>query len=289
MDAPNNVEITLDYMLSLKIFIESEYNGSIVIIIKKIYNFLKELNKTDLEIKNAINLLYSSIDPSRLDNVNYVIDRIIATNNQIIGSNNPTQFENIIDPYTSNFTNPTLFFNMFETNINNLLNNNNSTFYNIINNYNNVDNANNNTNNDIEDTDDSDDIDNNTNDNTIPTLIPINYNIVAPELFYFINNAINNIVPQIEQINSNVTTTEILNQKTIIKKYVEFDNKIKEKYKTCTFCLDDYNNDANIRQLKCEHIFHPHCIDPWVLNEDYKCPVCRDDSLIPVLSSEPNT
>ena len=256
-------------------FIELEYGSSIVFLIRKIYNFLKNINKTDVEIKNAINLLYNSIDPLQIDNVNYIIDRIISQNNNmmhiitenLINNMNTTNqtIVNNIDPFIDDFIHPTNIINMIGTNINYIINNNNTNI-NAVNENNNQDDAN----------------DNNNPIDTMPLLIPIGYNIY-PNLYSFFSNSFN-ILP-FEPINNNITTQDILDTNTIIKKYNELDNNIKEKYKTCTFCLDDYNNDSNIRQLKCEHLFHINCIDPWVLNEDFKCPVCRDTSLDPQLES----
>ena len=76
-----------------------------------------------------------------------------------------------------------------------------------------------------------------------------------------------------------ITTETILNENSILKNFNEYSTDIKEQSKTCIFCLDDYNDQSIIRELKCGHLFHKDCIDPWVLNENYKCPICRDESL----------
>jgi hypothetical protein len=39
----------------------------------------------------------------------------------------------------------------------------------------------------------------------------------------------------------------------------------------------DYLPTDEIRHIKCNHIFHKECIDPWLLNENHKCPVCREE------------
>jgi hypothetical protein len=57
------------------------------------------------------------------------------------------------------------------------------------------------------------------------------------------------------------------------------DEKIdKEKHKTCSICLEDFDDESKLRLLKCEHSFHTECIDKWLTDCNYKCPVCRDDS-----------
>lgn len=47
--------------------------------------------------------------------------------------------------------------------------------------------------------------------------------------------------------------------------------------KQCTVCQDDYQDDDDVRILPCGHIFHKDCIDTWLLNYNYKCPVCRKE------------
>ena len=44
----------------------------------------------------------------------------------------------------------------------------------------------------------------------------------------------------------------------------------------CSVCWDDFKLDEDVRQLKCEHIFHQDCIIPW-LELHNTCPVCRKE------------
>jgi hypothetical protein len=60
-----------------------------------------------------------------------------------------------------------------------------------------------------------------------------------------------------------------------VSSYIDLD---KDKYKTCSICLDDYTDECKLRILKCEHGFHVDCIDKWLTDCNYKCPICRDDS-----------
>lgn len=48
---------------------------------------------------------------------------------------------------------------------------------------------------------------------------------------------------------------------------------------TCPICLDEFKIDDQIRKLKCEHVFHAICIDPWLLEKSAKCPMCKYDLL----------
>lgn len=49
----------------------------------------------------------------------------------------------------------------------------------------------------------------------------------------------------------------------------------------CTICLEKFANqeeECNIVQMpQCIHIFHNECIKPWLLENSYKCPVCRQE------------
>ncbi|EER29255.1 C3HC4 type (RING finger) zinc finger containing protein [Coccidioides posadasii C735 delta SOWgp] len=45
---------------------------------------------------------------------------------------------------------------------------------------------------------------------------------------------------------------------------------------TCPICLDDYvSGESIIRELPCQHIFHPECIDAFLLQNSSLCPVCK--------------
>ena len=72
----------------------------------------------------------------------------------------------------------------------------------------------------------------------------------------------------------NVINSEELS-KLPIKTLEEVDN---EKHKTCPICLDNFDKESQLRILNCDHSFHQCCIDKWLTNCDYKCPVCRDDT-----------
>ncbi|KAL8942207.1 MAG: hypothetical protein Q9216_001783 [Gyalolechia sp. 2 TL-2023] len=45
---------------------------------------------------------------------------------------------------------------------------------------------------------------------------------------------------------------------------------------TCPICLDDFiPNTTTVRSLPCHHIYHPECIDPFLLRNSSLCPVCK--------------
>ncbi|KAK2801596.1 hypothetical protein FQN50_007657 [Emmonsiellopsis sp. PD_5] len=49
---------------------------------------------------------------------------------------------------------------------------------------------------------------------------------------------------------------------------------------TCPICLDDYvSGETTVRELPCQHIFHPECIDNFLLQSSSLCPVCKKSTL----------
>ncbi|RWR84102.1 LOW QUALITY PROTEIN: E3 ubiquitin-protein ligase ATL6-like protein [Cinnamomum micranthum f. kanehirae] len=53
----------------------------------------------------------------------------------------------------------------------------------------------------------------------------------------------------------------------------------------CAVCLNEFEDDENLRLLpKCSHVFHPHCIDSWLVSHT-TCPVCRSD----LVAADPDT
>lgn len=48
----------------------------------------------------------------------------------------------------------------------------------------------------------------------------------------------------------------------------------------CAICLCKIDEDDEIRELRCDHLFHKVCLDRWVGYRRSTCPICRS-SLIP--------
>ena len=59
--------------------------------------------------------------------------------------------------------------------------------------------------------------------------------------------------------------------------YQNLSDEIKSFNDACSICKMEYLPTDEIRHVKCNHIFHKECIDPWLLNENHKCPVCREE------------
>lgn len=55
---------------------------------------------------------------------------------------------------------------------------------------------------------------------------------------------------------------------------------------TCPICLEDFiPRETTVRSLPCHHIYHPACIDPFLLDNSSLCPVCKAQ----VVAQEQNT
>jgi hypothetical protein len=42
---------------------------------------------------------------------------------------------------------------------------------------------------------------------------------------------------------------------------------------SCSVCTDDFVESEKVRILPCGHIYHQHCIDPWLLERSGTCPM----------------
>ncbi|CAK7198932.1 hypothetical protein SEUCBS139899_001600 [Sporothrix eucalyptigena] len=45
----------------------------------------------------------------------------------------------------------------------------------------------------------------------------------------------------------------------------------------CSICTEDFAVGEDVRVLPCNHKYHPHCVDPWLVNVSGTCPLCRLD------------
>lgn len=60
------------------------------------------------------------------------------------------------------------------------------------------------------------------------------------------------------------------------------ENNLMFSQSTCAICLSDYVPlSTNVRELPCGHIFHPECIDTFLLQTSSRCPLCKESSLPP--------
>lgn len=59
-------------------------------------------------------------------------------------------------------------------------------------------------------------------------------------------------------------------------------NNVTFSQPTCPICIDDFEpNETKVRELPCRHIFHPDCIDTFLLRNSSLCPMCKQSVLPP--------
>ncbi|XP_061869203.1 E3 ubiquitin-protein ligase RNF128-like [Colius striatus] len=54
------------------------------------------------------------------------------------------------------------------------------------------------------------------------------------------------------------------------------DKELGPEGEICVVCLEPFQPKEVVRVLTCKHLFHQHCIDPWLL-EHATCPLCKWD------------
>jgi len=50
---------------------------------------------------------------------------------------------------------------------------------------------------------------------------------------------------------------------------------------TCAICIDNLEDDDDVRGLTCGHAFHAACLDPWLTSRRACCPLCKADYYVP--------
>lgn len=69
---------------------------------------------------------------------------------------------------------------------------------------------------------------------------------------------------------------EMLNSFATVKFDKEKSKSLDPELKKCAICMEDFEDQEEIKFLLCTHRFHSQCIDPW-LEKHTTCPVCKKD------------
>ncbi|ORY51290.1 hypothetical protein BCR33DRAFT_712388 [Rhizoclosmatium globosum] len=60
-----------------------------------------------------------------------------------------------------------------------------------------------------------------------------------------------------------------------LKIWCEQDQILLADHSTCSICLDEFLLGDSIRLLHCNHWFHTHCVDAWLVQRSPTCPLCK--------------
>ncbi|XP_047197894.1 RING finger protein 150a [Hippoglossus stenolepis] len=52
------------------------------------------------------------------------------------------------------------------------------------------------------------------------------------------------------------------------------DKETESDFDNCAVCIEGYRPNDVVRVLPCRHVFHKHCVDPWLLDHR-TCPMCK--------------
>jgi E3 ubiquitin-protein ligase RNF13 len=50
-----------------------------------------------------------------------------------------------------------------------------------------------------------------------------------------------------------------------------------EQLDSCVICVEDFEVGKKVKELPCQHIFHPRCINKWLSDHSTVCPLCKKD------------
>lgn len=54
----------------------------------------------------------------------------------------------------------------------------------------------------------------------------------------------------------------------------------------CAVCLCRIDEGDDVRELRCDHLFHQVCLDRWVVHGHVTCPLCRNILKPPMFAAE---
>jgi Ring finger domain len=63
----------------------------------------------------------------------------------------------------------------------------------------------------------------------------------------------------------------VLKSLTITRFHSE--EKVEYEQENCSICLCNFENNQQMKTLPCKHVFHPKCVDAWLI-EHLSCPLC---------------
>ena len=288
-----------DELFALRILFQDEYDNESDIIRELNYELIQR--ETSIEnIPNYLKEFYESFGINM--NIEEIKEILEPTAEEQIAN----QFINVLNQFVSGqLTNNNIYENNNNNNENNNENNNNNN-ENENNNDNENNNENENNNNNENNTEENiQDISNNSIQNIgnigntyLNSNIQFNFsNIVTGETTQYIINQENIlhghiinqnqnssiILPIFSHLFSGLLLTDPISEDVVStlddseKDKLKIYKLIEKKEEKCSICMSEQNIDEQVCELPCEHTFHDECIQNWLKNYNYKCPICRKE------------
>lgn len=91
----------------------------------------------------------------------------------------------------------------------------------------------------------------------------------ANTFYNIFSQLINAQPPNMEDVLVTLDDDDLSKMETLIVKE-DSDSK-------CGVCMSKYKKDEKLYLLPCKHKFHKECIEPWLKQYNYKCPICRKE------------
>lgn len=111
------------------------------------------------------------------------------------------------------------------------------------------------------------------NSNFVFSFLPnnnlINNTNIVNQILSNMTNIVNNTNNTQEDVNITMDKDDIDNLE--ILKYSS------DKNTSCSICLMDVEKDDEIFKIKCDHFFHKDCLEKWLSDYNYLCPICRTE------------
>ncbi|KAK4841641.1 hypothetical protein QYF36_007931 [Acer negundo] len=95
--------------------------------------------------------------------------------------------------------------------------------------------------------------------------------LIENSFFYHRTTDFNNNVPELCQ------KLKIRQQRKVCSTSEE------EEVVECAVCLNTIEEEEEMRELRCDHLFHSACLDRWVGYKHVTCPLCRVPLFSPIM------
>lgn len=99
-------------------------------------------------------------------------------------------------------------------------------------------------------------------------------NFIRLNRFLFDPNFLHQLLQQLYNPNRGVDEQELTKLEKF--KYTKPKDVKEGEEDKCTICISEFTEGEELRKLPCKHIFHPQCVDTWLVQNSH-CPVCKSD------------